>query len=980
MKKKKAVNLKHAVLMLLFGTAVCFSSAILNTVSSSAVERPVKINGPTTVASYFSTTDGATFTTNTDTPFYVENQRNGILVESKVKGAVVYDNLVDVTNLTKEYPLFEIQITPQKMGESEMNQLIVRLEDSENPNEYMNISLWRYSWGYNVDDKVTGITVKTNTIDEYKGLYYDEQNGQVSAAISPSKAGVKYGTFVFAPFAGAKGGSSSSAKVYYDYANCDLYTDNCYLDQSKLAEKNLCDEDGKVLVLDMDNHTHMGIEKNSLFKGFSSGKVRISFIVNDILSGFDTARYMILSIDNQNFNGTLLDDVTPPTLTVDTLGYGDELPTAQVGKFYKFFESCAVDKMYGELSVKNVVKKDGEKIYSSQNGFIPEAEGEYTVQYVAADGNRNETVVEYKILAKYVVDEIVGTVVKTKNCLDITNADLKNKNGNFGISLYYSVQLPKMVGSGGSGDVLVDVFVTYNGHRQKIENDNFTPNKKGLYTLSYVLTDYLGNQKVYDYTLECTYSDTPLLHQPILPEYMSLDRPYRLPKLESEYYTLWQQKVKTYDCITVYKQDRETVICQFAGNEEAIYTPVSAHGETVFIEYSSAKDGNSNATKYGAEVKLLPSEKLSDRFVCDDGVILDEQKLAVGFKYSDDGQWAEYVNPLSIVDGTSVKFIVDTDNNDFDEAIIRFTDYCDVNNYIDIHFAKNPDENAQTSFIYVDGSGRKEINGSFYGKGGEDFSVSVKQDGSVYNSAGQALFTPFGFGGFVSDYVLLSCSASGIKGDSEIVLKQIRNQILSVADEDDDEDDEDCINPLFSLKGEMQTSGTLGSVIEICPALASDVYDVKTSIQVSVEFNNQTIYEYFDGFGVFNGAEILAKDYGSYTVMYDVKDFSGNRVNRKFVVEIKDDIAPTLNVESKVRQRYKVGDKISLPKIKALDNVDSNVSVYYIVIDPMNEFDLLKINQTYKFEKAGRYILKFYCQDKTYNSVFSDDYEIVVNE
>lgn len=987
-----------------------------------------------TVESLFTTTDGVTLTTNTDTPAYVAEKQNGVHVRATSASTVTYNRLIDVTELTQANTLFEVQITPTAAGVSEFNQLLVRVEDSENPKSYFEISLYRYYWDGPVD-AVTHVSVRPDSMATYNGRYYtnnyetkviqepivDEETGEpvLDGNGQPTynerkeyidhpsyymRGGVRQATMIQGPFGGAKNGWSNSIKIYYNDAEKAVYTKDASvwspnMTTGVLTAGGVADKDGKIVVLDMDNLEDMDKVKTNLWSGFDSGKVRISFTANDLFGEY--ANYMILKIDDQAMDGELLNDVTAPKLSVDLDGYDEaELPEAKVGQKYPFFSATAIDKMYGEVDVKARVYKDGKEIYATGDGFVPETAGDYVVEYAAYDGNRNTATERFTVTAKETISSVTGTLNVPVGAIDFSDDELKNANGNFPVKLYYPVTLPNMTAAGGSGNASAEMQIVFNGKKMSYSaNGTFVPQSAGVYEVKYLLSDFIGNTVTYEYRLEATYEATPRLLAPSLPDYLSVGKSVKFPAVEAELYTVWQQKIATYDVINVYKADGATKIVSFEGNNPAIYTPKAADGETVVVEYYTAKDANSTPATYRKTMKVLPASKLSDRFAMDEGISLIEKSASLNYSFSAsaEGKVVRFINPLSIYDGVRIVFdvpdavrekAVDEDGNDildgnnqptynyiyknnYTEIRFKIIDANDADNYVFVSFYKNPEADALTSFVSVNGGAKVSYPVSFYGNVNDNFIFTVKADGSVYNANGDLLDIAADFAGFSGDSVYVEYTLLGITGEAEISMIQLKNQILG-------DTDEDFINPVLTVYEEPVGLAELGDTIEIGGAIANDVYDVKTKLDVTITFNDKEIFAYSDLFGRFDGTSLVATDYGVYKITYKATDESGNATNRSYSVEIRDVIAPALTINGEMPTTWKKGTKFSFPEVIASDNVDVDLVVYTIVINPMNVYTVMEEGDVYTPTMSGRFIVRFYCQDARYNTTYSVDYMIQV--
>lgn len=918
--------------------------------------------GAETVVSYFTASDGVTLTPNVDTPNYIKEKRNSLLVTTGSGSTVTYHKVIDVSDTTKEDLLVEWQPIPKTVGMADMTQMIVRLEDAENPKYYVNVSMHRYTFNDGAKDVTTHFLAQPNTAQTYYGWRYGM--GMTN--------NLQWGTMVRSCWVGQKNHAgksySNGMKLYYDNDEHALYTAIPADDTSDFDT----DGDGKLLIVDMDDPAHMGADKSKLWKGFPSNKIKISFLASKLET--DTAQYMIYSIDGQKFDGVYLNDVTPPNLTVNQLDYTDDsLPIGKAGEFYPFFSATAQDKISGNVDVKVRVYKNGEELYHTGNGFVPTSTGEYTVEYVAADGCFNETTKSYLVTVENSISAMQCEITETVDALNLHDESLKNASGHYPINLYYPVKLPEMAVEGGSGKAKVETIITYNGNTVKITDNTFVAQNKGVYVITYVATDYIGNTAGKTYTLEATYSDIPQLTEPILPTAVLLDKALELPKVDSLFYTVWGQKVKAYDTITIYKTDKTTVIKEFDGSQPAIYTPTATDGEKVYVEYATAKEKGATAVKYGQEIALQKSKKLSDRFLLGEDVTMDETDLGLNFTFGQDGNTIRYINPLSVFDGLSLEFIVPAEQNNYEEIRFTFTDSIDKTRRLSVNIYKNPNETATTSYIALNGDRSKqgEISASFYGNVIANFLFTLNQDGSVSHSDLGLENAPSGFKGFESGYVYMEISVYGIDSEIEksstVKLYRLKNQILGNIEDD-------FIKPILYLTNEPIGITTLGSLVEIPQAFASDVFDKQVIISVKVTFGDKTVYTAQNEFGKLDVAKILATDYGTYTITYKAIDASGNSVTKNYMVRVRDNVAPTLTIEGNILTNVRAGDKLSFPKVYASDNVDAELTIYAIVIDPMNWYSVFELGEEFVVQMKGRYIVKFYCADACENQTYSQDY------
>ncbi len=954
--------------------------------------------GVRTVASYFTGGDGVEVSTNVDTPAYVIEKRNGVLVQSGEGGTLTYNNLIDTTKLTKDDLLFEVQWTPENLGEYEFNQLVVRLEDSLDAKNYVEISLFRYAFADITNKKATIVTVTTNTITDYKSvkntLTYSASAAEGTnpySSTSSVKTGVNQGRIVYGSFLGSNGVMSDPVSIYYDNEERAIYTQNLNIwpretdvitnptdsayKKEVIQKTGVVDEKGKALVLDLDEHAHMGLQKSNLWTGFPSGKAKLTLKTAEVVA--DKANYTLLTIDNQTFDGALINDSTPAELSVDLQGYAkDELPCAQVGKYYPLFSATAVDKMYGELSVEKHVYKDGNELYCTGDGFIPSETGEYQIDYVVYDGSRNKTVKSYFVTAKNRLDGIEYAFVEDSRTFPLWDTGKQNAKGNFEADLYYPVNLPEMSANSDGGKVAVKKQAYYHGNKVAMENGVFYPQRTGEYEIVYTLTDYVGNVEKASYIIEAKYSDTPLLQTPVLPDYLVAGKPYKFPKVESEFYTVWQQQIKTYDVITLKKGDE--IVKTFKNGEVAAYTPTQEDVGKITVEYSTAASENATPVTYTKEITVLPFENLQDLFVRAEGVDLTPSTSDLQFFFTSETQKVEFVNPVSVYGGLSITFNVPKEANGFAAVEFVLRDELNAENYIVITIEKaaltDPENPPTVSYLSVNGGKRSEMkNASFYGNTKSDFIFKIMPDGGVYDNDDNLLAKDDEFTGFTSGFACIEFRAIGIDGDSAVALKNIGNQKIR-------DNNRDRSKPLLAVFEEPKGQMELNEKVYLSGAAASDIFDGNAKLTFSITFKGKEIYRAEDAFGEFSGCVFQPTEYGVYVVKYLAEDMAGYQMDKTYNITVRDLIAPVIEIKGELPQTGKVGKALALPKAVALDNVDWNLQVYVIVINPMNTYTLLPVGEEYLPTYAGRHIVKYYCEDKNYNTTYSDDYVVTVEK
>ena len=154
-----------------------------------------------------------------------------------------------------------------------------------------------------------------------------------------------------------------------------------------------------------------------------------------------------------------------------------------------------------------------------------------------------------------------------------------------------------------------------------------------------------------------------------------------------------------------------------------------------------------------------------------------------------------------------------------------------------------------------------------------------------------------------------------------------------------------------------------------------------------------------DGVSAEKDYEIQLDQYGDYRVEYYVADNHGMVYTETKLLRVVEREVPTLKVVA-IKTEYKVGDTLSIPKYELSDN-SGEYMLDVMLIMPDNEMRLLlhddngeitsklsvddmtynasfKVDEnTFRFERAGSFILRFFAYDGNFNYV-TIEYAITV--
>ena len=121
--KKRTIRIVAATLATSAVTALCVGVNVWTKAEESGGEQALSQSvvqatdiGAESVLSYFTPDTGVTLTANVDTPSYIAEKKNGLLVESIQNATLTYNTVIDVSELTKDNLLVEWQPIPTTVG------------------------------------------------------------------------------------------------------------------------------------------------------------------------------------------------------------------------------------------------------------------------------------------------------------------------------------------------------------------------------------------------------------------------------------------------------------------------------------------------------------------------------------------------------------------------------------------------------------------------------------------------------------------------------------------------------------------------------------------------------------------------------------------------------------------------------------------------------------------------------------------------
>lgn len=839
---------------------------------------------------------------------------DGLYVTSRINYPLVFNNILNVSDMNLDNPLVTVHVRPAVIGFAELDKMTITLTDVYDPSNFITIvarphsSNKAYNTYFNV--AAPGQLLKGQDRD---GSYHINND---------------YGTPSFMTYSGETsevlgqvGGFSNitdNFSLYFDYQNKAVYVSN----NSERPIDTIADLDDDAI-------------QETVWNGFTSDKVKMTITLSD----GSMATLLFSEVLGTDLSATDIVDVTAPIVSVDL---PDQIPVAEQGKAYKLFSSSAIDDHESVLDTTISVSFDNGvtevPVVVKNNSFIPVGEGVHKVTYSATDkfGNVGTKVVE----------------IYAEESLDPIEILVQGKQAEGRISDWLDIEQVSV--NGGSGVKEVSLKVLYNDGTVSgiLDGYRFKPYKSGKYNAIYYATDYLGNVGVLVNSFNVNSITDPVFENyDYLPLAMMEGFRYELPNVIA----------------TDYADDMKEIVCKIrvtdASKDKVIldtntyYPQVENDGDKVLIEYIA----------YGKEGTVIKSFEPAVYSVKDGNNIAPEKYFniinsasvsvgdGVATLTATSDSTITYINPV-LFKLFKTSFRV---NGNVKTVKVLLTDSGDASNGFYVAFT-------QTStgvVVNIDGQATFETDYTFDGKNKE---ISVGYDITEDKiSIGGTLYSVPEMPSFRSDKIFVSYQFIGVNASTDISLISLNSHTFY-------NDNYDYDNPEIYFDPTLGGNRAINTKIKTAVAVMGDVTDSYVRGTVSVKAPSGDYVKDVNGVEIKNlsadvSYEFVLDKYGKYTVTYNLRDSSQNRVTPPYTITVQDDVPPVISV-NKLAETGTVGKTIKIESATAYDNLDGNLPVYLTVIDPNMIYQHVKISDgSYNFTKAGVYQFVYYSVDQEFN-------------
>lgn len=833
----------------------------------------------------------------------------GLIASTTVaNGTVTYSAPIDIKSKTKDDTIISFMALPTRIGSASMGQLAVKLTDSTDESNYITILI-------------------TPATDEDMSMVRAGSAEQTPSGLSGSGSVESY-----------VGGGTKVFHSFYGVANYVDITEQ-YIDV-RMDYETKCIYIGESLVCDLDDSEYF----SKAWEGFSD-KAIVSITMRELAS--ESASILIDKVDGNKIYGNYYGDCVSPTIVAEF--DINDVPDAEVGNKYSVLPVVVKDNHDTAASVNVVVTdRNGNVVNMENNGFIPTAEGEYYMSFTATDRAGNSVTVKYVINAYESVSapsiDIAGDVPES--------AFVGEK-----------IYLPTYVVSGGSGlNTVAITAVGSKGTTYTVEDGVLVALVADTYTVKYTVTDYLGKVATATDTIVVTVNPLPIwTSEPVMPEVMISDMSTTLPAATAYEYTA-NKAATVATSITI---DGKTTQL----GADMAYTPsISSDKAVARVTYTAtAASGAKSTLEYDVTVINLYDDDghlvISRYFKTDDAtqIVQEEDYISFGFGLGSEPS-IEFVKSV-YAHGFELIFDVPAGANNFDSITITLTDA--ENGKQVVFVVKKGGFADKTSSVSINGIQNIVIDGNFF--------ESVKMMRLAYDNTDYSIKDASGltvgyvkyysdgsrFTGF-SDTINFELTADNVSGAGQIYLYKVGNQLLM-------ENDGDWTNPVIVTEYEIARTVSKGGQLVVPAAKAFDVLGFSTSISVTVTKGGTVLLA---NTSADIAHTLTLNEYGEYAIVYRAEDDNGNTAVSTLVVNVRDDVAPTITVEKEEIIVY-LGTEVTLPVATITDDVAVETQ-YVFIIDSVNNMLNVTGETVYKPDKKGIYTIRYVAIDSSGNYGIKD--------
>lgn len=871
----------------------------------------------------------------------------GTMITTTGTGTVRYNHVINFANKTRNDAFIEFYMTPEVWNVMEARKVRFTLTDTQNSNNYITIEVRN-----NLDmDNMSDVKASSNG-QILKGLRGDVIFTQDQWGTMINHSFLKY---------------SGTVTLAYDNETKCIYANN-------------------TLVIDLDNPLHF----DTAFTGFTDGTATLT--IDTVEAVESEVSLMIKSIDGVSLENTVVKDKTGPEIYLDMQDY-TSWPTGAVGYPYKLFSASAYDVIDG---AKNVYVNVYRKMYGidvavpvRDGAFVPDAAGEYVVEYSAKDSSGNVSTVSCPV-----------TVTEEAGSFELS-LSVMSAESPVGVAYVF----PQITAESDHGNVSVTTqLVAPDNTPIQTAGNSFIPETVGEYVWKVKAVDFIGREKEAEFILDVQPNGDPILGDVDLPGVTVAGEKMILPDFTAKDYTDGTMQDAKKSVIVTFNGEKITL------GADRSYTPVMEADDGDFLpmtvtyraETAQGTTAEKSYTVIVANTKgtigntTVSGYKLYNYFYGENFTLFDEEASGstkpLYYRTETSGATLQYVRPI-IAQNATMSFSL---RGGADSVTVRLTDSKDSAISVAFRFAKSTASGESTLTILGDDT-TYEVGGTF-GTTDKEFRF-IYDDSTHYLTSTEAVSNankdigyvttmPDGsaFTGFPSGLVYMTLEFGNVSGNADVMISSLgNNQSFS------NSTIRDRIGPMFGVNGTYPQQVEMGTELKILSASSSDVLASVTS-SVSVTAPDGSVL--LEDAAITGEYSVAITQYGYYRVTYTAKDENNNTTNQTFPVYCVSNEPIRIVLDAAMPEKLSLNanwTRSTIPAFHTEGGVftgEGEIVQKIIIIDPDFVFNSIsgtrsndesdKNEVVYSFTKKGVYTVRLYAYDPDYNTAYVD-YSVTVS-
>ena len=685
------------------------------------------------------------------------------------------------------------------------------------------------------------------------------------------------------------------------------------------------------------------------WKGFTSDEV----FFRVTLDTTTTCGINIVEFLGQSLSGESVNDTEAPIAMFEKSEFYDsenvKLPKGVAGVKYPVPQANYYDNIAGVRNAITKVINSGGKLYDIVNGcFTPDAAGRYYVCYYAVDnlGNRKDFFFELNVIDN----------ISAENAFDISLGEeqMQAVTGQ-------RYRVPEVNVTNSAGNFVLKEVITQGTVSVNPVTREFTVSDLNDIVVHATATDYFGRSVTKEFKISVTPSDLPVLNiKTGMPSSAFKGETVTVPSFDATDYnfSFGQEGYKP----------QKWILVNGVKNDSLTFTvdqSMAAAGKIVIVYCAGTDDKYAVSDEY--EIAVIGDSSIGDYFLSDKNIDIVYGNYNTAFEYNGDF----ILKPANNLATENLEFKLGFEN--LSKLNIYLEDFLDPEVKVKITL-----ENGGRDFYLNDDKMNNSRLDTFTGGGYDYVNFFLNNRSLIFSdyygnkvSVIEKTVNGEEFTGFGNSVRITMEALSSETGKARVVLYTLSTQMI--INKTSGGKFADRTPPVIvTSKGTENVKVSIDRYYSIPSATAFDFCSHGTSVRMNVYSPSGA--KVINAIDCSNETKYKFTEYGTYTVEYVMND-GDKQYSKRTYINVIDEIAPTLSVNGSdvtinKGQQFKVFDA-------TYGDGQTEAQMYVFVYDDYVSRSVTP-GEMLTFDKAGKYVLRYYVLDEAYN-ITEKVYTITVN-